>query len=751
MVGVENRCVHDGRVVQRQVLYLGEINDSQRAAWSKAIEVFDEDAGQPKQIALFPEDRVAPALDCDVVSIRLSEMRLRRPRQWGACWMATLLWDQLRLDEFWFAALPPSREGTNWLNILKTLVGYQLISPGSEWRLHRHWFEHSAMGDLLCEDLALVQPNNLYRCLDKLTAHKQAMFTFLGQRWKDLFQADFEVLLYDLTITYFECDPPGAGMRKFGYSRDKRSDCVQVVIALIVTPDGFPLAYEVMDGNTSDKTTLKEFLAKIEKQYGKAKRTWVMDRGIPTEEVLAEMRNSKTPIHYLVGSPRGRLTQLEKAFLTKPWEDVRESVRVKLIEHEEEMYVFVRSEGRRDKEQSMRRRRLKKLIKRLRELQQQNLTRDELLLKLGAARKEAGKAYALLVIYTPTKDQPVTSETFHFALDRKKLRQARRREGGYLLRSNIKSDDPGYLWRLYLQLVEVEQAFKELKSDLSIRPIYHQLETRIEAHIFIAFLAYCLFVTLKQRLKTLAPGLTPRAVLEKLAAMQMIDVELPTTDNRVVVLSRYTEPVLPRGVHAAGQDRQHRISEQGSGLRPVVQGVIRGRADDRGRSRAPGRPHRHHRRAPHLGLDHDPSPVCPHDRAGRRHRLGWEALAVVSAPLLAARARAHQTVPGADACQAPRRPQGRPAHILRPACSPRRAQGVRRLPGTAAQNQWVRLFKAPVRRTQGGARLSVALHPPRRHLQSPPDRVQRGRRHLPVQGLLRRRPRAIQAHDARHR
>jgi len=498
---VENRRVHDGRVVQRQVLYLGEINDSQRAAWSKAIEVFDEGAGQPKQIALFPEDRVAPVLDCDVVSIRLSDMRLRRPRQWGACWMATLLWDQLRLDEFWFAALPPSREGTNWLNILKTLVGYQLISPGSEWRLHRH-----------CE------------------------------RWKELFQADFEVLLYDLTSTYFECDPPGDGKRKFGYSRDKRSDCVQVVIALIVTPDGFPLAYEVMDGNTSDKTTLKEFLAKIEKQYGKAKRTWVMDRGIPTEEVLAEMRNSKTPIHYLVGSPRGRLTQLEKAFVTKPWEDVRESVRVKLIEHGEETYVLARSQGRRDKEQSMRRRRLKKLIKRLRELQQQNLTRDELLLKLGAAKKEAGKAYALLVIHTPTKDQPVTSATFHFALDRKKLRQARRREGSYLLRSNIKSDDPGYLWRLYLQLVEVEQAFKELKGDLSIRPIYHQLETRVEAHIFIAFLAYCLLVTLKQRLKTLAPGLTPRAVLEKLAAMQMIDVELPTTDDRVVVMSRYTEP-----------------------------------------------------------------------------------------------------------------------------------------------------------------------------------------------------------------
>src|ERR1700719_921655 len=542
---VENRRCASGKVVQRQVLYLGEIGDGQHDDWSRAVEAFDEDAQRHTQLSLFSADRELPGqAEGYGVQVRLDAMELHRPRQWGACWLSCELYEQLGLDQFLACRLRPSREGTNWCDILQTLVCYRLIDPGSEWRLHRQWFEQSAMADLLGADFMLAEKNALYRCLDKLLPHKQALFSHLRQRWADLFGAKFEVLLYDLTSTYFESAPPDDDddKRRFGYSRDKRSDCVQVVIALIVTPDGFPLAYEVMDGNTSDKTTLKEFLAKIEKQYGRAKRTWVMDRGIPTEEVLAEMRNSKTPIHYLVGSPRGRLTQLEKAFLTKPWEDVRESVRVKLIEHGEETYVFVRSEGRRDKEQSMRRRRLKKLIKRLRELQQQNLTRDELLLKLGAARKEAGKAYALLVIYTPTKDQPVTSETFHFALDRKKLRQARRREGGYLLRSNIKSDDPGYLWRLYLQLVEVEQAFKELKNDLSIRPIYHQLETRIEAHIFIAFLAYCLFVTLKLRLKTLAPGLTPRAVLEKLAAMQMIDVELPTTDNRVVVLSRYTEP-----------------------------------------------------------------------------------------------------------------------------------------------------------------------------------------------------------------
>jgi Transposase DDE domain len=538
---VENRRVRGGRVVQRHVLYLGEINDSQRAAWARAIEIFD-DRGGARQIALFPEDRVAPALSCDVVSIRLASMRLRRPRQWGACWLAMLLWDQLRLDDFWRPFLPLSREGTDWLNVLKTLVAYRLIDPGSEWRLHRHWFEHSAMGDLLGEDAALVQPNTLYRCLDLLLVHKARLFTFLRERWKDMFEADFDVLLYDLTSTYFECDPPETGKRKHGYSRDKRPDCVQVVIALVVTPGGFPLAYEVMDGNTSDKTTLKAFLSKIETQYGRAKRTWIMDRGIPTEDVLAEMRNAPTPIRYLVGTPRGRLTTLEKALAGKPWQDVRDSVRVKLVEDGDETYVLARSEGRREKEQGIRRRRLRKLVKRLRQLQGQTLTRDELLLKLGAAKKEAGKTYGLLTINTPAKDGPVTPQTFRFSLDRKKLREARRREGGYLLRSNIAADDPGHLWSLYLHLVEIEQVFKELKSDLAIRPIHHQLDNRIEAHIFVAFLAYCLMVTLKQRLKALAPGLTPRAVLEKLAAIQMIDVELPTTDGRTIVLSRHTEP-----------------------------------------------------------------------------------------------------------------------------------------------------------------------------------------------------------------
>lgn len=539
---VENRRTVGGRVVQRQVLYLGEINDSQQAAWCRTLEVFQEDEPRWRTVALFPEDRPAPELDCEVVQIRLAELRLHRPRQWGACWLACWLWGQLRLDEFWSAHLVPSRKGTRWLNVLKTLVCYRLIDPGSEWRLHREWYGRSAMADLLGEDESLVQVDKLYRCLDKVLAHKQELFSHLTERWQALFGVRYEVLLYDLTSTYFECVPPEEGKRQFGYSRDKRSDCVQVVIALIVTPEGLPLTYEVLVGNTSDKTTLAQFVKAIEAHYGRADRIWVMDRGIPTEETLQAMREATPPVHYLVGTPKGRLSRLEKAFLMRPWHQVREAVQVKLLNQEGELYVLACSEQRVHKERAMRRRRLKKLWKRLHELQGQKLSRDELLLKLGAAKKDAGRAYGLVAIQLPAPEEPVSAETFRFELRKDKLRTARRREGRYLLRSNLTDQDPARLWQLYMQLTEVEQAFRDLKGDLAIRPIYHQSDHRIEAHIFVAFLAYCLHVTLKQRLRALAPGLTPRAVLEKFAALQLVDVHLPTTDGRYLILPRYTQP-----------------------------------------------------------------------------------------------------------------------------------------------------------------------------------------------------------------
>ena len=311
---VENYRSEKGRVVQRHVLYLGEINDSQKESWLKTIEILDEGGKQARQIALFAGDRPASSPEVETVQIRLDQLKLRRARQWGACWLALRCWQELRLDEFWQHRLGVSRKGTDWLQVLKALVSYRMIDPGSEWRLHREWYRNSGLGDLLNEKQELVQDDTLYRCLDKILPYKEELFFYLRKQWEDLFQIRYEVLLYDLTSTYFECEPPETGKRKFGYSRDKRSDCVQVVIALVVTPEGFPLAYEVMEGNTSDKTTLPGFLQKIEQQYGKAQRIWLMDRGVPTEEVLEQMRTSEPPVSYLVGTPRGRLQPAGERF-----------------------------------------------------------------------------------------------------------------------------------------------------------------------------------------------------------------------------------------------------------------------------------------------------------------------------------------------------------------------------------------------------------------------------------------------------
>ena len=538
---VENRRLDDGRVVQRQVLYLGEINSSQAAAWRKAIEVFDEASGEPRTLALFPEERgAAVADDAAAVRVCLSALTLRRPRQWGACWLAGLLWRELQLDRFWTERLLPSRKGTRWEQILQVLAAYRLIAPGSEWKLHREWFGNSAMADLLGTDFGLAEAHKLYACHDRLLAHKDALFSHLVGRWRDLFNASFDVLLYDLTSTYFEIDAaalPEGDKRRHGYSRDRRPDCPQVVIALVVTPEGLPLAYEVLPGNTKDDQTLRPFLAKIELQYGKARRVWLMDRGIPTEAVLAEMRQSDPPVRYLVGTPKGRLTQFEKLLLDQPWQEARKGVQVKLLAQDGEFYVFAESADRVLKERAMRRRQLKWLWRRLKELAAMKNTREQLLMKLGAARAKAPVGWRLVDVKVDK-----ASAGFTFALNRNKLRTIRRREGRYLLRTNLTESDPATLWQYYIQLVAVEEAFKNLKADLAIRPVFHQQERRIEAHIFIAFLAYCLYVTLQRRLHALAPGLTARSALEKFAAVQMIDVHLPTTDGRELVLTRYTQP-----------------------------------------------------------------------------------------------------------------------------------------------------------------------------------------------------------------
>lgn len=537
---VENKRLADGRVAQRHVLYLGEINSSQELAWRKSIAVFEEGKEKPSTLSLFDADHCeAEVDDKSMVGVRLSELRLCRPRQWGACWLVVKLWRELELDRFWGERLGINRKGTRWEDVLLVLVAYRLIAPGSEWRLHRQWFGSSALGDVLSADSALADPHKLYGCHDHLLEHKQALFDHLIGRWRDLFNLSFEVLLYDLTSTYFESDPPcdENDKRRFGYSRDKRSDCVQVVIALIVTPQGFPLAYEVLAGNTQDSTTLKEFLDKIEKQYGKAERIWLMDRGIPTEKVLEQMRHGDPPVKYLVGTPKGRLSRLEKQLIDKPWQQARPGVEVKLLAQPDELYVLAQSADRVHKERSMRRRQLKWLWARLKQLSAMKLKREELLMKLGAAKQKTPSAWRLVQI-----DVDKQKAAFSYRLNKDNLSRQRRREGRYLLRTNLTETDPTKLWSLYLQLVSVEEAFKNLKGDLAIRPIFHQSEKRIEAHILIAFLAYCLHITLTERLRSLAPGLTARSVLEKFAAMQMIDVHVPTTDGRELIITRITQP-----------------------------------------------------------------------------------------------------------------------------------------------------------------------------------------------------------------
>ena len=573
---VENRRLSSGKTAQRTVLYLGEVNDQQETAWRTTLEVFDEGQQRRRTLNLFPDDRPVPHDAVETLQVNVSALELRRVRAFGNCWLACELWRQLDLDGFWQQRLHQGRETVAWEKVLQLLVVNRLIDPGSELRVHRQWFLASAMDELLGVDFAVAEKDRLYRCLDRLVAHKRDLFVWLWQKCADLFHADFEVLLYDLTSTYFEGEMDEAPKAKRGYSRDGRPECVQVIIALVITPDGFPLAYEVMDGNTSDRTTLRGFLDKIETTYGKAKRLWVMDRGIPTEAILAEMRDPARQVSYLVGTPKSKITQYEQQWLDLPWQKVRDSVEVKLFEQSGELYVLAKSDGRQRKEIAIRRKRLVRLLRKLRAMRRSLPSRDRLLMRIGAAKTEAGRAFGFVEIHVPEAGQPVTRESFRFQVAKSKLKAAQQRDGHYLLRSNLTGEDPAVLWSRYVQLTQIEAVFRTLKSDLGIRPIYHHLQQRVDAHILIAFLAYCLQVTLKNRLMRHAPGLTPTAVLEKLAAIHMIDVWIPTVDGRWLILPRYTRPekdvtllLQQLDLHLPAQPPP-RITAHAAGAQPVA-------------------------------------------------------------------------------------------------------------------------------------------------------------------------------------
>ena len=537
---VENRRVINGKTVQRTVLYLGEITSSQEDTWRKTLEVFDQDTGKTQQKLLFVDDATIAERDIDSIKVKLSQIQLCRPRSFGDCWLSCHLWQKLGLDEFWSDRLDSLRSDISWAKVLKLLVVNRLIHPGSEFYIHRQWFDKTAMDELLSTDYRIASKDRLYRCLDRILEHKEDLCKHLKSKWEDMFGIEFDVLLYDLTSTYFEGLCEQNPKARFGYSRDKRSDCRQVVIALIVTPEGFPLGYEVLPGNTLDKTTLRFFLKKIESMYGKARRVWVMDRGIPTEEVLAQMRDEN--IQYLVGTPRAMLNKLEYKLVELDWKRANDNVVVKLLAQDNELYVLAKSKDRRAKERAIRKYKLRKYLQGLARLRKNCRNRDKLLERLGALKQQAGKSVKCVDLIIPPQGSRVTPENFSYSLNRDTYKKMILRDGMYLLRTNLTETKPDVIWERYVLLTQVEAAFKSLKSDLAVRPVYHQLEHRVEAHIFVAFLSYCLMITLRQKLRYHASGLTARDVLDKLSTIIMIDVRIPTTDGRMLEMRRHSQP-----------------------------------------------------------------------------------------------------------------------------------------------------------------------------------------------------------------
>jgi transposase len=537
---VEKRKVANGSYVQKTVLYLGEISGSQKKSWNKSIKVLNEQ-NEPVHKTLFAlHDDDDICKDVDAIPLRLSGMKLQKPRAFGDCWLGCEIWDQLGLDTFFSDRIDTAKSPVPYSKVLKLLTVNRLIKPGSEFYIHHHWFDQTAMDFLLDCDFQVAEKNRLYRCLDRILPYKDELCQYLKEKWQMMFKLEYDVLSYDLTSTYFEGLCKGNPKAKFGHSKDRRSDCRQVLIALIVTPEGFPINYEVLAGNTAEKTTLTDLMTKIEKMYGKARRVWLMDRGIPTEHSLAVMRESG--IDYLVGTPRRLLDKFQNELIDQGWQQVNESVRVKHLEADGECYVLACSKSRMMKERAMRKRKLRKYLDGLAKLKKNYRNWQRFTKRLGVLEHEAGSCRNCVDLKLPAEGKRVTN--FDFSLNHEKYRQMIYRDGMYFLRTNQTGKEAVELWQQYMLQCNVEQAFKELKSDLGVRPVYHHKEERVEAHIFVAFLSYCLQATLRQKLRNSASGLTSQAVLETLSRIQMLDVSIPTQDGRTLQMQRYTEPEL---------------------------------------------------------------------------------------------------------------------------------------------------------------------------------------------------------------
>jgi len=541
---------------QKTLCYLGELNGSAQARWLKTIEVFNEQ-GEAEQLKLFPSHIEPPANDPHVARVLLNKVRLERTRQFGACYLGLELWKRLELDRFFEEAVDKVPAAVPWSRIAALLTINRLCAPGSELAVEQRWYPSTALDDLLEIEEGKINDTRLYRCLDRILPHKTKLEEHLKDRYGSLFGAEFDVLLYDLTSTYVEGAAEDNPMMRRGYSRDHRPDCEQMVIALIVNSEGFPFSYETFDGNRADVSTVETILRMVERKYGKARRIWIFDRGIVSEENLAAIRRRGG--QYLVGTPRRQMKRFEAELLKEDWTQVRPEVEVKkvAIPEGEETYILCRTAGRREKEKAIRERFCSRMEEALKRLEKTISTgrlkdRNRMERRLGKIQAWNPSVNDLYEISLRETDEGLRL-VWQMREDRRRWHESR--EGAYLLRSNLQADTPEELWSKYMQLTEAEASFRALKSELSIRPLFHQKERRVKAHVMVAFLGYALWVTLKHLLQR-RPGLmkspkagvgivqpfTPMQALAVLSKLHSGDIVLPTTDGREIRLRRVTEP-----------------------------------------------------------------------------------------------------------------------------------------------------------------------------------------------------------------
>ena len=542
---------------QRTLCYLGELNGSAQARWLKSVEVFNEE-GEAQQLKLFPAHVEGPDDDPQVARVLVNRVRLERTRQFGACFLGWELWKSLELDRFFEQVLDEDPAEVPWSRVAAVLAINRLCAPGSELAIEERWYPATALDDLLEIAEGKINDTRLYRCLDRILPHKSKLEQHLKQRYGELFGAEFDVLLYDLTSTYVEGAAENNPMMGRGYSRDHRPDCEQMVIALIVNSEGFPFSYETFDGNRADVSTMETILRMVERKYGKARRIWVMDRGIVSEENLAAIR--KRGGQYLVGTPRRQMKRFEAELLKDDWTQVRPEVQIKqiAIPQGEETYILCRTAGRQEKEKAIRKRFSTRMEEALRGLEQSiahGRLKDRYKMERRLGRIQARHAQVNDLYEVTLRDTPAGLRlVWKMQADREAWRDLR--EGAYMLRSNLQADSTEELWSKYMQLTEAEASFRALKSELSIRPLFHQKEPRVKAHVLVAFLGYALWVTLKHLLKRRpaivpqpsargvdnAQSFSPMKALALLSTLQSADIVLPTTDGREIRLRRITEP-----------------------------------------------------------------------------------------------------------------------------------------------------------------------------------------------------------------